>query len=126
MFETKLKSGLAMGTAILSFAGLVAGGSTWFTKKFSDLDDQSAKRFEEVNTKVLKLETAIKVLSVNQTDDKSKELIKQLLAKLDVPESRSRSTAAPVKTDFNFKHEYYRPGFNANGSSASAPATSKP
>jgi hypothetical protein len=110
MTLTKAQAALGLGTAILAFAGAVAGATTWFSKRFAALD-----------TRIGKLENAIKALNVTTSDEKYKELIKELLAfeNSQAPARAKHSEALPVHT---FGKTY--PAMS--GTSASAPAATKP
>ena len=110
MTPTKLKAALALGSAILAFAVAVASATAWFSKRFAD-----------VETRMQKLESAIKAINVDTLDEKHKELIKELLAE-EQQASRTRvaAKAAPV-------HTFGKGVYPADaGSSANAPVAKPP
>jgi len=104
--EAKFQSSLNLGILILTFIGLVTGGVLWFAKKFSDMD-----------TRMQKIESAIKVMNVAQTDERQKELIKELMAEVNQEKSKN-STADAYQAGKSY--------LKSPGVSASAPAQAKP
>lgn len=106
MTVTRVQAALGLGTAILAFAGAVAGATMWFSKRFTDLD-----------TKIQKLDSAIRVLNINQPDAKYQELVKQLMAERSAIKAPVQSKKpAPAKV----------PLFGTEGVSASSSATKPP
>ncbi|SRR6266404_6066043 len=81
MTLTKAQAGLGLATAILAFAGAVAGTTTWLSKRFSEME-----------TRMQKLESAVKVLNASTVDERYKQAIKELMAE-------ERSADAPKKAD---------------------------
>lgn len=75
---SKTQTALGIATAILTFAGAVAGATVWFAKRFSDVD-----------ARMQKLEQAVKALNITEPDEKYRELVKQLLAQQAKPEAKS-------------------------------------
>lgn len=105
MTLTKAQAGLGLATAILAFAGAVAGGTLWFSKRFSEME-----------TRMQKMESAVKVLNASTIDERYKQAIKELMA--EEKENRSPLTGQPGQ----------RFGGNSlptdGGASASAPSAS--
>jgi hypothetical protein len=100
---TKLQSGLGLATAILTFAGAVAGATLWISKKFAVED-----------LRMQKIEEAIKVLNANQTDAKFQELVKELLA-------QRNANSAEVASPHYFGAQPLSPGIAADQAPASQP-----
>ena len=70
MLDTKrLRSAFALGVGILTFAGAVISMIRAVDRKLSDID-----------TRIQKLDSAVRTLNASQPDEKYRELIKQLLA----------------------------------------------
>jgi len=67
----KVQAGLNLATAsiLLAVATTMATGATWLAKRFSDMD-----------TRLGKLESAIKVLNAASPDERYREAIKELIA----------------------------------------------
>ena len=111
---TKVKAALGLGTAILAFAGAVASATVWFAKKLSDMD-----------ARIEKLDRAIKALNVNTTDERYRELVKELLAEQASPSKDFEPPKGkfPAKLQMPAKHAMpYADG----GVSASSPAAKPP
>ena len=67
--DRKWRSALALATGIMTFAAAVASAVYTFDK-----------RLEKIDSRIQKLDSAVRALNVNQSDEKYKELIRQLLA----------------------------------------------
>ncbi|SRR6266550_1066031 len=67
----KVQAGLNLATAsiLLAVATTMATGATWLAKRFSDMD-----------TRIGKLESAIKALDSAQPDERYRQLVKELMA----------------------------------------------
>ncbi len=107
---TQAKFGIA--TSVLSIIGVIMGLTLRFSERFAALD-----------TRMAKLESAIKAINVNTPDDKYRELIKELMA-----EAQQALPDAAKKADAG--HHFGSVG-NASypadaGASASSPAMVKP
>lgn len=126
-----VKNALGVGITVLTFAGTVASGTLWISKRFSDQDER-----------IKKIENVVKVLNTEQPEQ-YKQIIDILLAR-EAAEShpamrvgvdgisaqRSGTEAAGEKkpTDVLYWNPSYAGHVNADssGASADAPATGGP
>jgi len=109
MTITKARAAIALATGLLAFAGIVAGDIFLLAKRFSDLD-----------TRIDKLENALKVMNATTPDERYKQVIKELMAERD---SGKPATAKTTVTPFHTLGGVYPADA---GAAASAPATGKP
>ena len=98
-YSEKRESKLPLILVLLGIAGAIIGPTLWLDKRFADLD-----------TRMQKIESAIKTMNSLQSDDRQKELIRQLLAERE------------AETAYSHGKKY----LEGPGVSADAPTVKKP
>jgi redox-regulated HSP33 family molecular chaperone len=92
MTSQQIRSALALGVGILTFAGMLVSMIHAVDRKLSDID-----------ARIQKIESAVKTLNAAQPDEKFKDLVKQLLAEQESPAKSYAAKQMPRVHTFGSK-----------------------